>query len=180
MLRARLHIFIWSAVAAGLLAACAASTPQAAGSPVVAGQAQVSELDIRAAYDRLAAQPQPIEYKVRHILVDTQEKAQAALDRIHRGEPFNVVAGDVSVDGGSMFQGGDLGWNLPAYFAPEFSKAMVALAPKGLSAAPLHSQFGWHVIEVTDARPKAFPPYEQVRDQIAEGLRRRAMGQQGR
>ena len=100
--------------ACGLLVACAASVPQVAAPAVANGQAPISERDIRSAYDRLAAQPQPTEYpKLRHILVDSQEKAQAALDRIHGGEPFGAVARDVSIDGGSMLQGGDLGWNLP-------------------------------------------------------------------
>ena len=53
---------------------------------------------------------------------------------------------------------------------------MVALAPRGLSAAPVKTQFGWHVIEVTGVRPKVLPSYEEVHDKIAESLRSRAAG----
>lgn len=141
--------------------------------------ATVTERQIRAEYDRIASRYRGVtEYKVRHILVDSEDKAQRVLDRLHQGESFGQVARQVaSLDPQSAGQGGELGWNEPAYFDPDFSKAMVALAPHGLTSAPVKTRFGWHVIEVTEVRTKAFPSYEEVHDRIAEALRRKGATQ---
>jgi hypothetical protein len=151
-----------------------------APAPAIAGSktAVVTEQQIRAAYDRIAATQTGSEYNVRHILVDSQEKAQQLLDRLHRGEPFGQVARAVpSLDPGSATKGGELGWCAAACYDPDFAKAVLALAPRGVSAAPVKTRFGWHVIEVNDTRPKTIPPYAEVHDKLAEVLRRKAAGQ---
>lgn len=134
---------------------------------------EVTDAEVRAEYDRYVALHGDHEYKIRHILVETQADAHAALDRIKAGESFDSVARAVSKDPGSASQGGDLGWSVPRDFVPEFGAAMVALAPRGLAVAPIRSTFGWHVIEVTDVRPSVFPPFESVKGQIVENLRKR-------
>lgn len=141
--------------------------------PAGKATAEVTDAEVRAEYDRYVALHGDHEYKVRHILVETQADARAALDRIKAGESFDSVARAVSKDPGSASQGGDLGWNVPRDFVPEFGAAMVALAPRGLAVAPIRSAFGWHVIEVTDVRPSVFPPFESVKGKIAENLRKR-------
>ncbi|WP_161974763.1 peptidylprolyl isomerase [Piscinibacter terrae] len=134
----------------------------------------VTDEQVRKEYDDWVKVGGRVEYKVRHILVPKKEDAQAALDRIRKGESFEVVAKDVSTDTPTRSAGGDLGWNVPAYFAPPFAEAMLKLAPRGMVDAPVWTRFGWHVIEVTQARPKVYPPFEQVKDRIAQSLRKRA------
>ncbi len=132
------------------------------------GDVCITEQDTRAAYERYARLQQgKTEYEVRHILVDTQAKAQAALVRLHAGETFASVAHDVSQDVTSGMNGGELGWNQPANFVPEFSNEMIALAPTGVSTAPVKTQFGWHIVEVTGTRPVMVKPYELMRAEIA-------------
>ena len=84
-----------------------------------------------------------------HILVDTEEEAQAALDRINNGEDFAVVAAEVSRDNTNAYKGGDLGWFGPGQMVPEFETAAFALEP-GQVSQPVQSQFGWHLIKVYD------------------------------
>ncbi|MBW8892069.1 MAG: peptidylprolyl isomerase, partial [Burkholderiales bacterium] len=144
-----------------------------ADEPGLARQPAVTEAQVRAEYDRFVALG-PTEYRVRHLLVQTREQADAALARIRGGEPFEAVAAAVSVDTGSRAKGGDLGWSLPVYFAPPFADAVKRLAPRGISEAPVQTQFGWHVIEVSEVRPRAVPPFEQVKARIQEALERRA------
>ncbi|WP_310341333.1 peptidylprolyl isomerase [Pelomonas aquatica] len=144
-----------------------------ADEPGLARQPAVTEAQVRAEYDRFVALG-PTEYRVRHLLVQTRELADAALARIRGGEPFEAVAAAVSADSGSRAKGGDLGWSLPVYFAPPFADAVKRLAPRGLSESPVQTQFGWHVIEVSEVRPRLVPPFEQVKARIQEGLERRA------
>jgi len=159
-----------SAARAGILALATALAALGTGAQAAE---PVSESDIRAAYDRLVSVPPVTEYDVRHILVASQAQAQQALDRIHRGEDFAAVAREVSIDTGSaQAAGGDLGWNLATSFVQEFAREMVALAPQGRSSAPVHTQFGWHVLEVRGARPKAVASLDEMHEHIATGLAR--------
>jgi hypothetical protein len=136
--------------------------------------ASITEEQVRAEYDRVSSVGGRTEYKVRHILVQTKEQAQAALDRLRGGEAFESVAAAVSADPGSRARGGDLGWSLPSHFIEPFAEAMKRLSPRGLAQTPVQTQFGWHVIEVTDVRPRAVPPYEQVKGRILQVLQQRA------
>ena len=70
-----------------------------------------------------------------------------------RGESKNISAAakEFSQDPGSANQGGDLGWATPDIFDPAFRDALTRLN-KGQMSAPVHSSFGWHLIELLDTR----------------------------
>ncbi|MDB5985094.1 MAG: hypothetical protein JWR16_147 [Nevskia sp.] len=113
------------------------------------------------------------ETKARHILLQPNairdESATQALinelyERVNKGEDFSALAKKYSDDPGSKNSGGDLSWQPPGVFAPEFQKQIDALAPNGLSE-PFHTQFGWHVAQVLERR---------TRDTTEETLRSRA------
>lgn len=135
---------------------------------------EITDAQIRAEYERIAALQGDTEYRVRHILVSTKEWAKAAADSIKGGESFASVAKHMSSDPGSSTKGGDLGWNLPGNFTPAFADAMKALKPAGITTEPVQTEFGWHVIEVLETRPFAMPPYDEVKDRIAVRLRKKA------
>jgi hypothetical protein len=82
----------------------------------------------------------------KHILVATEEAAQAALDRLTAGEDFAVVAGEVSLDTSS--QGGDLGCVQAGAFVPAFAQAALS-ATIGEVTGPVASDFGFHLIVVS-------------------------------
>jgi peptidyl-prolyl cis-trans isomerase SurA len=98
---------------------------------------------------------------VRHILlrpsaVLTDEEARARLAALrerlrHGGEDFAALARAHSEDHASAAEGGDLGWVNPGTLAPEFERAMNALAP-GEVSAPVRTAFGWHLIQVLERR----------------------------
>jgi peptidyl-prolyl cis-trans isomerase C len=116
-------------------------------------------------YDEAAAAQKPeTEVHARHILVATEDDAQAALKRLKAGEDFAKVAKDVSKDPGS--EGGDLGWFTKDRMVPEFADAAFKLEPGQLSQ-PVKSKFGWHIIKVEDKRQKSFPPFDEVKEQVA-------------
>ena len=83
-----------------------------------------------------------------HILLDTEEDAQAALERVQSGEDFAEVAADVST-GPSGPDGGDLGCALLGNYVPEFAQGAFD-AEVGVPTEPVQSSFGWHVILVSE------------------------------
>lgn len=101
------------------------------------------------------------EYRVSHILIktnpvlnDAQAKAkltELAAD-INAGKTtFEAAAEKNSLDYASGADGGDLGWNFLDIYDPAF--ANVAQKSKtGVISAPFKSQFGWHILKVTDTR----------------------------
>ena len=115
---------------------------------------------------------------VRHILVkpnevlddDAAREFIASLkQRIESGEDFAELAKEHSDDIGSAQEGGELGWTNPGQMVPEFETAMAG-AEIGVITDPVRSEFGWHILEVTDRRTENFA--EQVRrNQVANFLR---------
>ncbi len=93
------------------------------------------------------ADPMALQAHVRHLLVATEEEAQAAKARINAGEAFEDVAAEVSLDTGSALEGGDLGWFSQGTMVTEFDDAAFSLEINALSE-PVETQFGWHIIQV--------------------------------
>ena len=125
-----------------------------------------TEAAMKQVYDEAAAkQKAEVEISARHILVPTEDEAKAALKRVKSGEDFAKVADEVSKDPGS--KGGDLGWFTQDRMVPEFGEAAFKLT-KGQISDPVKSQFGWHVIKLEDKRTKPFPPFEDVKSQVAQ------------
>jgi peptidyl-prolyl cis-trans isomerase SurA len=98
--------------------------------------------------------------KVRHILVQPNEiiddatakqRLEEALEKIRAGADFGEQAKLLSDDPGSANLGGDLGWAGPGAYAPEFEQA-IADSEIGVITEPFRTQFGWHILEVTDRR----------------------------
>lgn len=85
---------------------------------------------------------------VRHILVTTEDEANAILDRLADGEDFAALAIELST-GPSGPAGGELGCADSASYVPEFMVA-VDEAELNTPVGPVQTQFGFHVLEVTD------------------------------
>jgi len=117
--------------------------------------------------------PPEQEVRARHILVETEDQAKAVLARLNKGEDFAKVSAELSKDPGSGQQGGDLGWFTKERMVPEFAEAAFKLEPGKLSD-PVKTQFGWHVLKVEEKRAHQPPKLEEVRDQIAQYLERKA------
>ncbi|MDB5651160.1 MAG: peptidylprolyl isomerase [Hyphomicrobiales bacterium] len=131
---------------------------------------------LKSVYDDAAkAQKPETEVQARHILVPTEEEAQAALKRVKAGEDFAKVADEVSKDPGS--QGGELGWFTRDRMVPEFADAAFKL-DKGQISDPVKSQFGWHVIQVEDKREKSFPDFDTVKEQVSHYVVQKAQTEQ--
>jgi len=107
-----------------------------------------------------AAQTVVDQVHVRHILMKTNEladdatvkqKLNALRERILKGEDFAGLAQTLSEDPASAAEGGDLGWTSPDAFVPEFSQAVAPLKD-GEITEPVHTQYGWHIMQMLGHR----------------------------
>jgi peptidyl-prolyl cis-trans isomerase C len=130
----------------------------------------ISDAEIRAEYDKFKAQAAGSEYRASHILVENEDEAKALIVQIQGGASFEDLAKKHSKDPGSGEKGGDLDWASEGSYVPEFSQAMAKLKKGEMTAAPVKSQFGWHVIKVVDVRESQFPPLDEVKPQIQQRL----------
>lgn len=94
-----------------------------------------------------------------------QDRLEKLRERILAGESFEDVARLESEDPGTAPAGGDLGWNPPGTFVPEFERQMELLAPGEISE-PFKSPFGWHIVQLLE---------RGERDTTEELRRRRAI-----
>ena len=100
------------------------------------------------------------QYLTRHILIQpsevvSPENAKQMIDslynRLKQGEDFTVLASTFSNDTGSARDGGSLGWVSPGVMVPEFEQQMKN-TPVGQFSKPFQSQFGWHILQVSETR----------------------------
>jgi peptidyl-prolyl cis-trans isomerase C len=140
----------------------------------VSAKAATDEAEHKAYDDAAKAQPPQQEVHARHILLPTEDDANAALARVKGGEDFAKVATELSKDPGG--QGGDLGWFTKDKMVPEFADAAFKMEP-GQVSEPVKSQFGWHIIKVEEKRMTSFPPFEQIKDQAARYVSQKAQSE---
>jgi peptidyl-prolyl cis-trans isomerase C len=131
----------------------------------------VSDTDAKAEYDKEIKKltPDNKEYKARHILLDDEAKAKDFIVKLKAGAKFEDLAKD-SKDEGSAAQGGDLGFAAPNTYVKPFADALAAMKKGDLTPTPIKTEFGFHIIELTDVRDAVPPSFEEVKAQIKEGL----------
>ncbi|BCX81211.1 peptidyl-prolyl cis-trans isomerase C [Methylomarinovum caldicuralii] len=147
-----------------------------AGAQEYLKQHPVTEEQIKAEYDRLVGAMKQQEFKARHILVKSKEEAEEIIKQLDQGKDFAELAKQYSI-GPSAKNGGDLGWFVPQRMVKPFADAVVALKDGEYTKEPVQTRFGWHVILREQSRAKTPPPYEQVKPQIEQMLKRKLIQQ---
>lgn len=145
-----------------------------------------SEDSIRAEYDRDPDRFRaPPLWEVSHILVACDPRNETAraeaearardLTRQALGSPdrFARLAGEAS-DCGSRASGGALGQLGPGDTVPEFEAALRHLSEGEITAAPILTRHGWHIIRMDALAQGAVLPFEAVRPRITEALEKTA------
>ena len=148
----------------------------------LAATIEVSEDELRQLYASDQARfVQPERRAVRHLLLKVEDgadaaAAQAVLEqiqalraRIQAGESFEELAKTLSQDPGSAAQGGSLGIIESGIMVPAFDQAAFALAV-GAVSEPVRTNFGYHLIEVTQIQPATTQPFEAVRESLRDQL----------
>jgi peptidyl-prolyl cis-trans isomerase C len=137
----------------------------------------VTEANAKAEYEKLKAEEgEVLEYSVRHILVEDESKANDLLKQIKANPAlFEELAKTESKDPGSAARGGNLGWASADNYVGPFGQAVTDTPAGQMTDKPVQTQFGWHIVEVLDSRPIAFPPFEEVRTQLEEMMRQQEL-----
>ena len=145
----------------------------------VTSDAKVSDNDVQAYYDKHKTQyetpAQPESRDVRHILVKTKALADSIYQQLQANPgKFAQLAKKYSTDTSSKVAGGKLpGGAIKGRTVPPFDKAAFSLKTNEISK-PVHSQFGWHIIEATGPIKPGTPakptPLAQVKEAIRQQL----------
>jgi foldase protein PrsA len=105
-----------------------------------------------------------------HILVATEEEAKEIKQQLDEGADFAELAREKSLDVTTAVAGGDVGWFPRGRMAEEFEKTAFKLMP-GQMSGPVKTDFGYHIIKVTDRKAAREAAFEEVRDDIEKGLK---------
>ena len=113
------------------------------------------------------------EYKAAHILVESEEEAQKLVDELKGGADFSTLAEEHST-GPSGPSGGQLDWFSEGMMVEPFQVAVAEMEADSISD-PVQTDFGWHVIKLEETRIKDSPKLEDVREEIENALRQKAI-----
>lgn len=142
--------------------------------PALFADVKPSEEDIRTFYEQ---NPNRFrtgeERRASHILIDLSEgldKAKAKADELYKKlqakpEEFEKLAKENSADPGSAREGGDLGYFGRGVMTPAFEEAVFKGA-KGEIMPPIQTEFGFHIVKITDVKDEHVKALDDVRDEI--------------
>lgn len=125
---------------------------------------EISDADLQKQYEAAVGQLEKNEYQASHILVETAEEAQAIIDSINKGDTtFAEAAKEKSLDTATAQRDGAIGgWFRLSMMDPSFGEALAGMEKGKMSAAPVQSQFGYHVIVFDDVRPVDVKPFAEL------------------
>ena len=109
------------------------------------------------------------EIRTRLILLRTRAEADAALKQLQGGALFEAMAMEKSIDQGTRFNGGDMGY-FTTDIMPQAYKGVLATAKTGDTVGPVQVDGGWALLRVEDRRPEQLPTLEEERPIIMRYL----------
>jgi peptidyl-prolyl cis-trans isomerase C len=137
-------------------------------------QPQITDQAVKARYEKdIANKPGAEEVHAKHILVDSEAQAKDIIAQLQKGAEFDALAKQYSKDKGAG-NGGDLGFFKKEDMVPEFAAAAFALQPGQITQTPVHTQFGWHVIEVTERRQSKPPSFADAKNELRQRMAQEA------
>lgn len=148
-----------------------------------AGKTDVTDTDAEKFYkENLKEFEQPDQVRASHILFmvpqgapeeEAKKKeaaAEAAYERAKKGEDFAKLAEELTEEPNGKERKGDLDFFSKEQMVPEFANAAFDLKVGDISK-PVKTQFGYHVIKVTDKKPAGTVPFDQVKPQLTSYLK---------
>jgi peptidyl-prolyl cis-trans isomerase C len=132
---------------------------------------KITDAALKERFDKeIASQPPVQEVHARHILVDDEATAKKVIADLKKGGDFAALSKQYSKDSAAVEQGGDLGFFKASDMVPEFSTAAFALKDNEVTQTPIHTQFGWHVVQTLGRRTAPPPAFDQVKDQLRQRM----------
>jgi len=144
----------------------------------LAAQQELSEADLRAAYEKEKGRLEvPEKRHARHVLITGKDDAtalalaQQVLSQAKSGKDFGELAKQYSQDPGSAQNGGDLGWAERSTFVKPFADALFGMSA-GEIAGPVKTQYGYHIIRLEEIQRGKSKSFEEARPELEAQLRR--------
>ncbi|WP_218311901.1 SurA N-terminal domain-containing protein [Alteromonas antoniana] len=139
---------------------------------------EVSDEEVQTYYNNnMGAYRTDEERRVSHILIEAgddadaaRQKAEEVLEKVNSGEDFAELAETYSDDTFSAENGGDLDFISPDMMDPAFDEAAFALQNVGDVSDVVESEFGFHIIKLTDIKSEQVTPLAEVESDIRDRL----------
>ena len=133
-------------------------------------KAEMSDAEVKAFFDQNEDKfTVGTQLRASHILVETEDEANAIHDKIKNGADFAKLATSLSKDKGSAEKGGDLGYFGRGKMVPEFERAAASLKP-GEVSSPVRTRFGFHIIKLRDIKKGDPANFDQSKESIKKQL----------
>lgn len=144
--------------------------PQVQLTKLLTPKVSVTDQEIKDYYEQnKESMATPEQVRASHILVKTKAEAEAIVKDLKGGADFAALAKEKSTDPGSKDNGGDLNYFSKGQMVPSFEEAAFKLKVGEISE-PVQSDFGYHIIKVTDHKDAVNPTFDQKKDEIKETL----------
>lgn len=135
----------------------------------VTGDVKVGDSDVKAFFDKnISNYSQAESVKARHILVNTEDEANAIIVQLKAGTDFVQLAKEKSIEPGAKDSGGDLGTFTKGKMVPEFETAAFAQKVGTFSTAPVKTEFGYHIIKVEAHSAASAPDFANIKAQVSQ------------
>jgi len=123
---------------------------------------QVTDDELKKAYDEVKKNATRTEYKARHILVKDEAEAKKVIKELDKGADFGELAKKKS-EGPTGKNGGDLDWFNADQMVKPFAEAVAKMKAGTYTKEPVQTQFGWHVINLQETRTAEPPKFEDAK-----------------
>ena len=136
-------------------------------------KASLGDTDVKDYYEKHKDEfEKPVEVKVSHILLSTEEDAKKIIERIRTGEDFSKLAKGTSIDKMTASKGGDLGFFRKRQYVKEFEDAAYNLKKVGDISEITKTPLGYHIIKLTGTRQLKPQKLEDVEMEIKQVIQK--------
>lgn len=133
-----------------------------------------SDADLQAIYEENLPRLSGQQYKLRHILVETQSEAETVIAELNQGADFIALA-QARADGPTGPNGGELGWLTEDSMPPSFAEVVRSLTAGAYSSQPVQTDAGYHVVLLEAAQASIPPSLEDIRAELMSAAERKRL-----
>ena len=120
---------------------------------------------------KLAAEPKNAnQYLTSQIVLGSEADANGVIALINSGSSFSEIAKERSLDKAAGQRGGVINWALPGQFPPPVADAILTLNKGQITLKPIQTPYGWFIVKVDDIRPFKLPPFDDIKNNIAQSM----------
>jgi peptidyl-prolyl cis-trans isomerase C len=130
-----------------------------------------TDQELQKLYDENLPRLAGVQYKARHILVESKDAAVAVIEQLKQGKDFVALAQEHS-SGPTGPNGGDLGWFTAESMVQPVADAVRTMQVGTYSSEPVETTFGFHVILLEDTRTQEPPTFESLRQELSNAVDR--------